>query len=1068
MKRKIEKFLAERQKRTGEAQYAEDGRLNIDNDIDSALAAVRGRDPFGGRSNHLNGVFTNTETESRCAHDQLLKEDVKEMKASEYICGTGLDISEKDDPSGLLHPISLASSKVAKNNCVECLKSSASTSTENNGLQAYQLNSINASRENCNSSIRRSRSQRKRNSDDIARSAEALRDAIKTLDHDKDGHEDVENASSSNGYGTGGSRGSFLDGETSILALEACMMDENMMDIVGPFDGVLDVELTAFDTTQMNNALFDAKRRNFSSKCLINIPGGSSPASSSIYPKAAVRKSCGREMLSDGSRVQARGKRQTSRANSTSIERQLQHSAASKEKNVNRRKVTTPVDGGFESVSNYALRVNQTAPLNHSFSCLATCGKGPNSSFSEQEFPRDELPRFFEWSPPQIKNFDCAVTPPRAPDIRTSNASPKSALNRLSSSVAPFSPVLSMKRPDKKEERRGLRENRSTLHLSHTIIPVLDKNATKTIISSDIMTLRRTNSAENHGMVQNGTEIELPFHDSIDELRENSVKSLNISAKSGNIVGLNNYLTPHQGRRLRRKQPPGKISNMRQNAKTCRNNKAVILEVDATTLVSNDQVSGEMKASGAGPLQSTFREDLSNLEGYEISGRAVENGGIVSEFDSVAQAVDAHRLSLGPSMPTPRSSLSNLYNVSPSIGNLISSQQPGCKSRCLTSNTSVQRKSFDDVADPAQLSSSVSPSINLSQRNIEASIRNANTVSLCDVMNVNDVSSLRSRIPACLTPFQLPPSSASDYFHSKSQSKYCRQGNQGPSPLGSPRSLSEMSTNGCGFVSPTGFFISPATDGILKKRDQSSLSLAETKAFTSLAPFVESTSRISSEGHERDGICTDEGRIAEQNFCALAGSDAQQFLDCRSNEITPRPALRCNSNGSSRDFEGNYESLSKSSTTCSTSSYSSCSLSSFTNANREFNYSYGNSPLTLSQNDFLSLLASASPSPAELGALNPNQQIGKRSGGGRRNQNKSDTIKDQHNFKVLKAKTRKMITDEYYGKIHSPLDSPYSEGRGVTKMKFTGCFLERERCKKTEERSSQPVKFVDAFFVGEH
>ena len=61
-----------------------------------------------------------------------------------------------------------------------------------------------------------------------------------------------------------------------------------------------------------------------------------------------------------------------------------------------------------------------------------------------------------------------------------------------------------------------------------------------------------------------------------------------------------------------------------------------------------------------------------------------------------------------------------------------------------------------------------------------------------------------------------------------------------------------------------------------------------------------------------------------------------------------------------------------------------------------------------------------------------------------------------------------MITDEYYGKIHSPLDSPYSEGRGVTKMKFTGCFLERERCKKTEERSSQPVKFVDAFFVGEH
>ena len=247
----------------------------------------------------------------------------------------------------------------------------------------------------------------------------------------------------------------------------------------------------------------------------------------------------------------------------------------------------------------------------------------------------------------------------------------------------------------------------------------------------------------------------------------------------------------------------------------------------------------------------------------------------------------------------------------------------------------------------------------------------------------------------------------------------------------------------------------------MKKRDQSSSFLAETKAITSLAPFVESTSRISSEGNERDGICTDEDRTSEQNFCALAGSDAQQFSDCRSNEITPRPALRCNSNGS-RDFDGNYESLSKSSTTCSISSYSSCSLSSFTNANREFHYSSGNSPLKLSQNDFLGLLASASPSPAELCALKPNQHIGNRSGGGRRNQNKSGTIK------VLKAKTRKMITNEYYGDIHSPLDSLHSEGRGVAKMNFTGCFLDRESCQKAEVRSSQPVKFVDAFFVGEH
>ena len=46
MKRKIEKFLAARQARTGEPQQTEDGRLNIDHDIDAALAAVRGRDPF--------------------------------------------------------------------------------------------------------------------------------------------------------------------------------------------------------------------------------------------------------------------------------------------------------------------------------------------------------------------------------------------------------------------------------------------------------------------------------------------------------------------------------------------------------------------------------------------------------------------------------------------------------------------------------------------------------------------------------------------------------------------------------------------------------------------------------------------------------------------------------------------------------------------------------------------------------------------------------------------------------------------------------------------------------------
>lgn len=49
MKRKIEKFLGERQTRGGgrPAAQTSDGRLNIDNDIDGALAAVRGRDPFG-------------------------------------------------------------------------------------------------------------------------------------------------------------------------------------------------------------------------------------------------------------------------------------------------------------------------------------------------------------------------------------------------------------------------------------------------------------------------------------------------------------------------------------------------------------------------------------------------------------------------------------------------------------------------------------------------------------------------------------------------------------------------------------------------------------------------------------------------------------------------------------------------------------------------------------------------------------------------------------------------------------------------------------------------------------
>ena len=46
MKRKVEKFLQERQQRFGAPQKTPDGRLNIDDHIEGALAAVRGGDPW--------------------------------------------------------------------------------------------------------------------------------------------------------------------------------------------------------------------------------------------------------------------------------------------------------------------------------------------------------------------------------------------------------------------------------------------------------------------------------------------------------------------------------------------------------------------------------------------------------------------------------------------------------------------------------------------------------------------------------------------------------------------------------------------------------------------------------------------------------------------------------------------------------------------------------------------------------------------------------------------------------------------------------------------------------------
>jgi len=143
MKRKIEKFLQERENRTGVAPRTSDGRLNIDHDIDAALAAVRGRDPF------KPGLHSSPPVFSRSA-----------FAAAGGVCsGRESDLSDDDegsDEEGRLRLLSLA-------------RSEPSGSRQSSRQQAKHAAAVAAA-----SARAAARPRPKRGLEDVAKSAEGM------------------------------------------------------------------------------------------------------------------------------------------------------------------------------------------------------------------------------------------------------------------------------------------------------------------------------------------------------------------------------------------------------------------------------------------------------------------------------------------------------------------------------------------------------------------------------------------------------------------------------------------------------------------------------------------------------------------------------------------------------------------------------------------------------------------------------------------------------------------------------------------------------------------------------